>query len=147
MSNTTMLIGELAERLDINPKTIRYYEKIGLMPEPARNESGYRVYTEIDVDRLAFILRAKTLDFSLDEIGEILSLREQGEAPCPYVLQQIETKIDQIGHKITQLRRLKADLQKLHKEAELLPPEEIREKGRVCHLIENRELNPAGEME
>lgn len=134
-----MLIGELGDRLGVNPKTIRYYEEIGLLPEPARNNSGYRVYGEQDVERLAFVLRAKALDFSLEEIGEILALRERGEAPCPYVVQQIEAKIDEVDRKIEALRKLRGELEELHTEAEALPPEDIAAKGRICHLIENRD--------
>lgn len=141
-----MLIGELGERLDVNPKTIRYYEKIGLLPEPARNSSGYRVYTAQDVERLAFVLRAKGLDFSLEEIGEILALRERGEAPCPYVVQQIEAKLDEVDRKIETLRKLRGELEELHAEAEALPPEDIAAKGRICHLIENRNLVQVDEI-
>lgn len=147
MSEQSMLISELGRRLGINPKTIRYYEEIGLMPRPARNASGYRVYTDQDVERLAFILRAKALDFSLEEIREILALRERGEAPCPYVLQQIEVKIAEVDRKIAQLRQLRAELEELRAEAAALPPEEIAAKGRVCHLIENRDLIQIGEIQ
>jgi DNA-binding transcriptional MerR regulator len=135
-----MLISELARRLSVNPKTIRYYEEIGLMPQPARTPGGYRVYTGQDVERLEFILRAKTLDFSLEEIREILALRERGEAPCPYVLHQVEVKLADVDRKIAQLRQLRAELEQLRVETAALPPEEIAAKGRVCHLIENRGL-------
>jgi DNA-binding transcriptional MerR regulator len=146
MAQKTMLISEPGRRLGVNPKTIRYYEAVGLMPPPARNPSGYRVYTEQDVARLEFILRAKALDFSLEEIREILALRERGEAPCPYVLHQIEAKIADVDRKIAQLRQLRAELEELRAEAAALPPEEIAAKGYVCHLIENRELIRVGEI-
>jgi DNA-binding transcriptional MerR regulator len=135
-----MLISELGRRLHVNPKTIRYYEEIGLMPTPSRNPSGYRVYTDQDAERLAFILRAKALDFSLDEIREILALRERGEAPCPYVLRQIERRIAEVDQKIEQLCQLRAELEGLRDEVAALPAEEIAAKGRICHLIENRGL-------
>lgn len=137
-----MLISELGRRLNVNPKTIRYYEEIGLLPAPARTPSGYRVYSDRDSERLAFILRAKALDFSLEEIGEILALRERGEAPCPYVLHQIETKIAQVDQKIEQLHWLRAELEELRAEAGTLPPDKIAAKGRICHLIENHDLLP-----
>ena len=133
-----MFISELGRRLNLNPKTIRYYEQIGLMPAPNRAPNGYRVYSDRDVERLAFILRAKTLDFSLEEIREILALRDQGEAPCPYVLRQIKAKIGEVERKIAQLRQLKSELEALYAEASARPPEEIAAKGRICHLIENR---------
>jgi len=134
-----MLIGKLARRLGINPKTIRYYEALGLMPRPARTPAGYRIYTEEDAERLAFILRARTLDFSLDEIKEILALRDRGEPPCPYVLQRIQEKIEQVDRKIEQLQRLKNELEALRAQAAAIPPEEIAAKGRICHILENRQ--------
>lgn len=140
MSPPNMLIGELGKRLNVNPKTIRYYEKIGLLPPPARTPAGYRLYSEEDAERLAFIRRARALDFSLDEIREILALRERGEAPCPYVLRQIEAKIAEVDRKIEQLRRLRAELEELQNVAASLPEETIAAKGRICHLIENRNL-------
>ncbi len=80
-----MRIGELADQLGINTKTIRYYEEIGLVPRAPRTPSGYRDYREADVARLAFIKSAQRLGLSLEEVREILSLRERGEAPCAYV--------------------------------------------------------------
>lgn len=146
MSQQSMLISELGKRLNVNPRTIRYYEEIGLLPEPARTASGYRIYAEKDAERLGFILRAKALDFSLEEIREILALRERGEAPCPYVLHQIEAKMAEVDRKIEQLRRLRAELERLREEAAALPAEEIAAKGRICHLIENRDLAPVDEL-
>ncbi|MFQ5433464.1 MAG: MerR family DNA-binding transcriptional regulator, partial [Anaerolineae bacterium] len=83
-------IGVAAHELGINPKTIRYYEEIGLIPQAQRTETGYRIYAQVDLDRIAFILRARELDFSLDDIGEILALREGGEAPCLYVTELVQ---------------------------------------------------------
>ena len=74
-----MRIGELAGRLGVNPKTIRYYESIGLLPDPGRTPSGYRVYDEDAVDRLRFIRTAQRLGVTLDEVKEILGFRERGE--------------------------------------------------------------------
>jgi DNA-binding transcriptional MerR regulator len=145
--NEYQQIGEVAGQLDINPKTIRYYERIGLIPEPRRSKGGYRLYAPQDVERIAFILRAKTLDFSLEEIGEILALREQGEAPCPYVMQQIEGKMAVVEEKIAALHQLREELETLHEEASSLPPEQVAARGRFCHLIENRQLLEVGELD
>ncbi len=76
-----MRIGELGERLGVNTKTIRYYESIGLVPEPERTSSGYRIYSEADVERLVFIKSAQRLGLALDEVREILALRERGRRP------------------------------------------------------------------
>lgn len=80
-----MRIGELAARLGLNTRTIRYYESIALLPEPERTASGYRTYDEADVERLAFIKSAQRLGLALDEIREVLALRERGVTPCGYV--------------------------------------------------------------
>lgn len=135
-----MQIGEVARRLDLNPKTIRYYEEIGLLPKPERSEGGFRHYTPAEVERIEFIRRARALDLSLDEIREILSFRDQGEAPCPYVLRLLEEKIKEIERQIASLRALRRDLRDLHAEAAVLPPTVLAAKGCVCHIIENRRL-------
>ena len=140
----TLQIGQVAQKLDLNPKTIRYYEEIGLLPEPKRTLSGYRQYATRDVERIDFIRRARTLELSLDEIGEILSFREENLAPCPYVLQLIPDKIEQVERKIDDLRELRRELQDLHREAASLPLETLVAKGHVCHIIENRQLEPEG---
>lgn len=131
------LIGEVSEELGINRKTIRYYEEIDLIPEADRNDSGYRVYEEEDLERLQFILRAKTLEFSLDDIAEIIDFRERGEAPCRYVADLIQEKITEVDEKIAALHRLRSELEQLAEQAEAMPPELIAEKDCICHLIEN----------
>ena len=140
----TMRIGQVAEKLSLNPKTIRYYEEIGLLPEPNRTSSGYRQYAAQDVERIDFIRMARTLELSLDEIGEVLSFREEDEAPCPYVLHLIGEKIEQVERKIEDLRELRRELRELHAEAAALPLDTLAAKGHVCHIIENRELEPEG---
>jgi len=132
-------IGEAARTLRLNPKTIRYYEEIGLLPKPQRTEGGYRVYRQADVERIDFVRRARALDLSLDDIREILGFRDKGEAPCPYVLHLLEEKSKQIEREIVGLRELQRELRTLHAEAATLPPETMG-KGCVCHIIENRQL-------
>ncbi len=82
MTNLGMRIGELAHRAGINPRTLRYYERIGLLAPSARTEAGYRLYSDKDADRLAFIRRAQTLGLSLAEIADIIALRDSGTPPC-----------------------------------------------------------------
>ncbi|MCL5960325.1 MAG: MerR family transcriptional regulator, partial [Chloroflexi bacterium] len=65
-------IGQAAERVQMNPKTIRYYEEIGLLPKASRNASGYRLYSEEDLDRLQFIRRAKLLGLTLTETKHVV---------------------------------------------------------------------------
>ena len=78
-------IGELAAELGLNPKTIRYYEAIGLLPEPRRTPAGYRCYGVDDRERLRFIAQAKAIGLSLQEISEILAIRQAGNPPCRHV--------------------------------------------------------------
>lgn len=133
-------IGEVARRLGLNPKTIRYYEAIGLLPAPMRTEGGFRQYTPAEVERIDFIRRARALELSLDEIREVLSFRDEGEAPCPYVLRLLGEKVQGIERKIAGLRQLQRDLRQLQARAAALPPERLAAKGCVCHIIENRQL-------
>ena len=140
-------IGELARQAGVANSLVRYYEEIDLLPAAARAENGYRVYGQADVERLQFIQRAKALDFSLEEIKEILGLRERGEAPCAYVINQISTKIDEVERKIAVLTHLKAELVQLQAEATRLPLTDIEAKSCVCHLIENQRLITPDEIE
>jgi DNA-binding transcriptional MerR regulator len=98
-------IGDIADRLKLNPRTIRYYERIGILPNPGRTESGYRVYTEKTIERLQFILK-------LDEIKEILLLYDKGQVPCDCTRTIINNKIIEIEDKIAALTSLKSQLQK-----------------------------------
>ena len=104
------LIGQLAAELRLNPRTLRYYEDLGLLPDPARTMSGYRMYGEESVQRLAFITKAKSLGLTLREIGQILALRDSGKLPCASVQQTLQEHVERIDRQIAQLRALKADL-------------------------------------
>ncbi len=103
-------IGELAAHFGLNPKTIRYYEEIGLLPRADRSDSGYRLYDEQDVERLGFIRRAKTLGLSLDEIRDILSVQAEGEPPCGQVLDLIDMKISAIDQRMAELAAFRTEL-------------------------------------
>lgn len=129
-----MRIGELAGRLGVNPKTIRYYESIGLLPDPGRTPSGYRIYDEDAVDRLRFIRTAQRLGVTLDEVKEILGFRERGEAPCTYVRGVLDAQVSTIDRRITELQDLRGQLVELAAEADNLPPADA---GTTCQLIEH----------
>jgi DNA-binding transcriptional MerR regulator len=108
-------IGDVAKKFGLNPRTIRYYETIGILPKARRIESGYRVYDDKTIERLEFILKAKALGLKLDEIKEILLLHEKGEVPCECTKEFIRNKISEIEDKITSLSELKIRLTKLLK--------------------------------
>jgi DNA-binding transcriptional MerR regulator len=112
-----MRIGQLAARVGVNPKTIRYYESIGLLPEPARTDAGYRAYGDEDVERLSFVRRAQQLEVALDEIREILALRERDERPCGYVLEIARSRLGDLDRRIADMRRTREDLHALLRRA------------------------------
>ncbi len=130
-----MRIGELAGRLGLNPRTIRFYESIGVLPEPARSDSGYRDYDESDLARLRFIKLAQSLGLALDDIREILALRDRGEAPCSYVRWVIEDQAAEIEERIRELERLRSELRKLRRVAQSLPDEPPDDRC-ICHILE-----------
>lgn len=130
-----MQIKHLSERTHIPHKTIRYYESIGLLPAPRRLPNGYRDYSEIDVDRLKFIAGARRLDFSLNDIGEILALRDRREAPCRFVLDLLQQKADAISQRISELQRLEAELRQLYTLGLTFPADDVDGKHCVCHLV------------
>lgn len=75
-------VGQFAAEFGINPKTIRYYEQIGLLPTARRTSAGYRLYGPKDADHLRFILKARGIGLTLNEIRDILNLRQNGKQPC-----------------------------------------------------------------
>lgn len=131
-------IGQLAQAAGTSAKTIRFYEETGLLPPAQRAENGYRLYGDEDVRRLRFIRRARRLDFTLDDLKEVLALRDRGEAPCRYVMQLLQKKSTEIEEQIRQLRELQQELHTLAQQAAQLPDDDIEMKTCVCHLIENQ---------
>lgn len=130
-----MQIKELAERAGVTESAIRYYESIALLPEPARLANGYREYREQDLERLRFVAGARFLDFGLDDIAEILALRERGEAPCRVVLNLLQEKEEEITRRIEELKQLKMELQELYKLGQTFPTDDVDGKACVCHLV------------
>jgi DNA-binding transcriptional MerR regulator len=148
-----MQIGELASRFGLNPKTIRYYEEIGLLPRPQRTTAGYRRYDEATVSRLGFILRAKLLGLSLEDIRDVLAIHERGERPCDRVVTLIDTERARIDHRIEELEGLRAELTALrgrwsdeampHPEAACLCPIIEEQTAVAARPTEERSPEPA----
>ena len=113
MKSGTMTIGQLARSAGVGIETVRFYERQGLLEEPARKESGYRHYSDEVVARLRFIRRAKELGFSLKEIGELLALRIEPETTCAEVKRKAQAKLADIESKIGDLQRMQKALLKL----------------------------------
>lgn len=137
-------IGELAAQFDLNPKTIRFYEEIGLLPEPPRTEAGYRLYNLADLERLSVITKAKAVGLTLEEIAEILKLRQSGQRPCCHLLEILDRKIAAVDQQITALHEFRKDLGSLREEAGELS----RVGGLVCGIIEHHKVAglPPGKM-
>jgi DNA-binding transcriptional MerR regulator len=92
----TLSIGQVARRAGVGVETIRFYERVGLLEEPPRRASGYRVYSEQVIKCIRFIKRAQQLGFSLKEITELLLLRVDGQTSCEEVKQHTEAKIARV---------------------------------------------------
>ena len=105
--------GKLAKAAGVNVETLRYYEKRGLLPEPPRRESGYRVYPQSSVERLKFIKGAQTLGFTLEEIHELLGMRIDTQSNRADVRKRAAAKVASIQEKIDALEQMKQALQHL----------------------------------
>jgi DNA-binding transcriptional MerR regulator len=133
-----MKIQDVSQRTGVSAKTIRYYEEIGLLPRPARGENHYRQYDERDVERLRLVAGARRLDLSLEEIREVLALRERREAPCRVLLDRLERKADEIAGRIRELKRMERELRDLHALGLTFPTDDVDGKHCVCHLVSER---------
>ena len=107
-----LTIGQLARELQLNPRTIRYYEQVGLLPRPQRSESGYRLYAGDEKERLQLIRRAKLLGLSLAEIKEIVDYAIDGHCGLLQgrLLSLVEAKLGEIDGMIQDLLTLREDL-------------------------------------
>jgi MerR family copper efflux transcriptional regulator len=112
-TQATLSIGAVAKRAGVAIDTIRYYEREGLLPEPARRPSGYRSYGEGTVAQLRFIRRAKTLGFTLEEIRELLALSADRQRGVKAVKQRAQRRLAEIEARIAELERVRAGLAEL----------------------------------
>ncbi len=106
-------IGELARKSEVNIETIRFYEKQGILPKPARTESGRRIYDQDDVKRLSFIHRCRGLGFSLKEIGSLLSLVDTGDYTCKEVHEITISHAQDVKQKISSLQKMESVLDEM----------------------------------
>jgi Hg(II)-responsive transcriptional regulator len=109
----TLTIGQLAREAGVGVETVRFYERQGLLEEPARRASGYRQYGEEVVSRLNFIRRAKELGFTLREIAELLTLRDDPDTTRADVRRRAEAKVTDIDTRIRYLQRMRDALSRL----------------------------------
>jgi DNA-binding transcriptional MerR regulator len=124
-------VGEVSHKLGINPQTLYFYERIGLIPKPQRTKSGYRLYGKEDVERLAFIARAKALGLTLGEIKEILLLQNSKATSCQDIRFKLVNKVSQIEVAIAQLQGLRNELLMLIQHCE----NNLADKGQFANCI------------
>lgn len=111
MTNKAVLkIGEVATRSGVSIDTLRYYERLGLLPQVARTRSGYRVYDPKTIDRIAFIKRAKSFGFTLGEICDLVRAEAADPNTCSTMLRVIEQKLGDLNRRYAEVRRLRREL-------------------------------------
>ncbi|MDZ8032532.1 MAG: heavy metal-responsive transcriptional regulator [Nostoc sp. DedQUE08] len=108
-----LLIGQVTDLTGIPIRTIRYYESLGLINSLRRTEGGFRQFSLDVLTRLAFIKRAQNLGLSLEEIGNILQVYDQGQTPCGEIKEKLEDKVLQIDRQIDQLLTLRSEIKGL----------------------------------
>ncbi len=118
MSFSALTIGEFARRAEVNPRTIRYYEEIGLLPQPPRNKVGYRLYFDKDLPRFRFIQRAKMMGLSLAEIKQLVNHADDGRCGSlqERLLALVEAKLVEVDRRLAELAAFRDDLRRFHDE-------------------------------
>lgn len=129
-----MRIGELADKMQTRPSTLRFYEQRGLLHPPTRTPAGYRDYPKAALPRLEFIARARTAGLSLSQIAAVLTVRDSGSAPCAHVRDLLDRKLADLDRQLEQLQLLRTRIRKLRarataRAAQACSPESI------CNLL------------
>ncbi|KKX23790.1 MULTISPECIES: helix-turn-helix domain-containing protein [Hyphomicrobiales] len=124
-----MQIGDLSRRTGVNIETIRYYERIGVLPKPARQSNGRRTYSPADAVRLGFIRHARDLGFDLTSVRVLLALQEQPEVSCDDASLIAQDQLEAVESRIARLLKLRDELRRMISECG---------RGRVaeCRVIE-----------
>ena len=112
-----MRIGEVARASGTTSKTLRYYEEVGLRPAADRTPAGYRDYGAEVLDRLDFIRRGQAAGLTLAQIGQVLDIRDRGQAPCRHVTDLLDTRLDVIDRQLAELAQLRTTIADLREDA------------------------------
>jgi len=129
-------IGEVSQSSGIGIEALRFYERSGLLGKPVRSMSGYRLYDEGVLERLAFIKKAQTLGFSLDEIGRIIKDAQSGASPCDDVREIVRRRLAELDERMREMRRYRTELAQTLEEWDKVG----RAPGHICGLIESTEI-------
>ncbi len=138
-SRHMLKIGEVSKRSGVGVEALRFYEKSGLLDRPSRTYSGYRVYGEEVLERLAFIKRAQALGFSLDEIRRIVDDARKGESPCDEVREIVRRRMAELDERLREMHRYRRELKATLAEWDAVG----RAPGHICGLIEGSEVEHA----
>ena len=111
-----LTVSALASRVGLSADTVRYYERVGLLPEPTRSAAGYRLYDEAAVARLRLIKGAQRAGLRLREIGELLQVADQGQCPSGHTEALLRDRLAEVRTELERLRALEADLTRLLEE-------------------------------
>ncbi|WP_282183685.1 Cd(II)/Pb(II)-responsive transcriptional regulator [Herbaspirillum sp. ST 5-3] len=111
-------IGELSKLTGCQVETIRFYEQEGLLPEPARSQSNYRLYGDAHVERLQFIRHCRSLDMTLDDVRTLLRLRDAPNESCGEVNAMLDRHIEQVSRRIAELKALQQQLKTLRRQCQ-----------------------------
>lgn len=112
-TGATTSIGSLARQAGCKTVTVRYYERMGLLPKPERTPGGHRCYNDTHAERLIFIIRCRQLGFPLDQVRELLDLVDSGQMTCGEVSQIAQKHLRDVREKICELKRLEEKLSNL----------------------------------
>ncbi len=129
-----MRIGEAAEAAGVPTQTIRFYERRGLLPRPARGANGYREYDASVLTRLAFIRSGQAAGLTLVEVASILDLRRDGAVPCAHVHSLLVAKLEGIRSRQRELVVLQAELEGLISRSDRLDPADCTD-AQICNII------------
>ena len=108
-----LTVSQLAGEVGTSPDTLRYYERIGLLPEPERSPAGYRLYDDTAAERVRFIKNAQRFGLRLEEIGELLDIQERGLCPCGRTRRLLEEKVAELDEEMAVLGRLREEISKM----------------------------------
>ena len=131
-----MRVNQLAKTLGVTPDTVRFYTRIHVLNPNKNPDNGYRDYRDKDVSRMRFILSARQLGFSVNDIQQILGEAEQLKSPCPTVRRLIDQRLHETEQQFKEMMQLRERLREAVKEWSTKPDKEPTG-HMICHLIEN----------
>lgn len=131
-----MRVGELAKCFNVTPDTVRYYTRVGFLKPNRNGINGYKEYGKTDLQRLRFILSARQLGFTIEDITIILKEADHGKSPCPITRQLLETRLQETEQRflemVTLRDKMKSAVQQWQDKPDKTPSGHM-----ICHLIED----------